>query len=154
MKEFHGVASTRVDAPPQVVFDLITDLGRLPEWNTAIETVLEQPPALSGGVEWTVKIHPPRVPSWVSVSRVEEIDQSQFRFAYETRNGDGNPSNAKWRWTVARAGSGAEVTVSWDVYLKTLDRRILAGPLRKRPLQREVQNSLVAISENAVTAAS
>jgi hypothetical protein len=34
----------------------------------------------------------------------------------------------------------------WDCYLKTLDRRILAGPLRKRQLAREVENSLGAIA--------
>jgi uncharacterized protein YndB with AHSA1/START domain len=153
MKEFHGTASARVYARPQVVFDLITDVGRLPEWNTAIETVLERPPALSEGAQWTVKMHPPHVPSWVSVSRVEEIDQSRLHFAYETRNADGNPSYAQWIWTVIGVGNSAEVTVSWDVYLRTLDRRILAGPLRKRQLQREVQNSLAAISEGAVTPA-
>ena len=26
---------------------------------------------------------------------------------------------------------GAEVTVTWDCYLKTFDRRVLGGPLRK-----------------------
>jgi uncharacterized protein YndB with AHSA1/START domain len=47
MDEIHGRASLQVDATPQVVFDLITDVGRLPEWNVAIETVLERPPALA-----------------------------------------------------------------------------------------------------------
>ena len=39
MKEFHGQASARVDAEPQAVFDLITDVGLLSEWNAAIEAV-------------------------------------------------------------------------------------------------------------------
>jgi hypothetical protein len=43
-------------------------------------------------------------------------------------------------------GTGAEVTVTWDCYLKTLDRRILAGPLRKRQLAREVPKSLTAMA--------
>jgi uncharacterized protein YndB with AHSA1/START domain len=70
MDEFQGRASVRVDATPQAVFDLITDVDRLPEWNTAIERVLERPPALAEGVEWTIKMHPPRLPSWTSISRV------------------------------------------------------------------------------------
>ena len=146
MDEIHGRASLRVDATPEAVFDLITDVDRLPEWNTAIETVLERPPALAEGIEWTVKMHPPRTPSWTSISRVEELDRRRFRFAYETRNGDGNPSRTTWAWEVIGAGRGAEVTVSWDVYLKTVDRKFFGGPLRKRQLAREVPNSLAAMA--------
>ena len=152
MKEFHGRASTRVDAAAQAVFDLITDVARLPEWNAAIEAVVERQPTLAKGVEWTVKMHPPHVPSWKSVSRVEELDRDSYRFAYETRNADGNPSYVKWAWEIVSIDTGAEIAVSWDCYLETFDRRVLAGPLRKRQLAREVPSSLVAIA-NAVNAA-
>jgi uncharacterized protein YndB with AHSA1/START domain len=152
MDEFHGRASARVGATPQAVFDLITDIERLPVWNTAIEAVLEQPPELAAGAEWRIKMHPPRLPSWVSVARVEEIDRHRFRFAYESRNADGNPSYLKWAWAVAAADRGAKVTVTWDAYLKTFDRRFLAGPMRKRQLVREVQRSLTAMA-SAVAAA-
>ena len=137
-------------ATPQKVFDLVTDLDRLPEWNAAIEAVLDRPPELTEGVEWTVKMHPPRFPSWKSVSRVEALDRDNRRFVYE-RNADGNPSYATWAWEVVGASDGADVTVTWDCYLETLDRRLLAGPLRKRQLAREVVKSLVAMA-NAVTA--
>lgn len=59
MREFHGCATTRADVNPQAVFDLITDVGRLPEWNGAIEAVTDRPPALAEGAEWTVTMHPP-----------------------------------------------------------------------------------------------
>ena len=152
MDEIHGRASLQVDATPQAVFDLITDVDRLPEWNVAIETVLERPPELVEGVEWTIKMHPPRTPPWTSISRVEELDRGRLRFAYETRNGDGNPSYTKWAWEITRAGGGAEVTVTWDVYLKTVDRRFFGGPLRKRQLAREVPNSLTAMAGALVAA--
>ena len=151
MDEIHGRASLQVDATPEAVFDLITDVDRLPEWNTAIETVLERPPALAEGTEWTVKMHPPRTPSWTSISRVEELDRRRFRFAYETRNSDGNPSRTTWAWEVTGAASGAEVTVSWDVYLKTVDRKFFGGPIRKRQLAREVPNSLAAMAALMMT---
>jgi hypothetical protein len=48
----------------------------------------------------------------VSVARVEELDRHLFRFAYESRNADGNPSYLKWAWAVADFGHGAEVTVT------------------------------------------
>jgi uncharacterized protein YndB with AHSA1/START domain len=149
MHEFHGRATTRIDATPQAIFDLITDIGRLSEWNTAIAAVVDRPPVLAEGAEWTVKMHPPHAPSWNSVSRVEQLDRHQLRFAYETRNADGNPSYTKWTWQIAGAGNNAELTVTWDCYLKTLDRRILAGPLRKRQLAREVPTSLTAIATAA-----
>ena len=122
-------------------------MGLLSEWNAAIEAVLERPPALAEGIEWTVKMHPPHMPSWGSVSRVETLDRNHHRFAYETRNADGNRSYTKWAWAVVDLGDGAEISVSWDVYLKTLDRRILAGPLRRRQLQREVSKSLASIAD-------
>jgi uncharacterized protein YndB with AHSA1/START domain len=146
MKEFHGRASTNVDAEPRRVLEFITDVDRLPEWNAAIEAVVKQPTVLHPGEEWIVKMHPPHVPSWKSVSRVEELDLDNNHFAYETRNADGNPSYTKWAWDISSAGEGAQVMVTWDCYLKTLDRRILAGPLRKRQLAREVENSLGAIA--------
>ncbi len=152
MDEFHGTRAAPVDAKPQVVFDLLIDVDRLPEWNAAIETVLEQPPALTKGVEWTVKMHPHRIPSWTSVSRVEELDREHLRFAYQTRNADGNPSYVKWAWEVVGADGSADVTVTWDCYLKTLDRRILAGPLRKRQLARR-SAAVASAMANAVTTA-
>ena len=152
MDEFHGHASVRVDAPPRAVFEFITDLARLPEWNAAIEKVAEPPSALAEGVEWTVKMHPPHMPSWGSISRVEELDRGRLRFAYQTRNADGNPSYTQWAWEITDGGDAADVTVIWHVYLKTFDRRVFAGPIRKRQLAREVPDSLTAMA-SAVSAA-
>jgi hypothetical protein len=39
----------------------------------------------------------------------------------------------------------AQVSVSWDVYLKTLDRKWLAGPIRRWQLRKEVAESLRAL---------
>jgi uncharacterized protein YndB with AHSA1/START domain len=152
MDEIHGQASVRVAAPPQAVFDFITDLDRLPEWNEAIEAVTEQPPALAEGTEWAVRMHPPRMPSWGSISQVVELDRGRRRFAYQTRHVDGNPSYARWAWDVTGRDDGSDITVTWDIYLKTLDRRFLAGPIRKRQLAREVPRSLSALASALVAA--
>jgi uncharacterized protein YndB with AHSA1/START domain len=60
MQEFRGCASARIDAAPEAIFDLITDIDRLPDWNTAIEALVRRPPVLVRGVEWEVTMHPPR----------------------------------------------------------------------------------------------
>lgn len=146
MKEFHGEASRTIDAAPQRVFELLTDVDHLPEWNSAIAEVTDRPERLVVDSEWTVKMKPPRMPSWGSISHVTELDPDQLRFAYETRNADGNPSSVAWAWQVEPADDGARVTVAWDCYLRTADRRLFAGPMRKRQLAREVPSSLAALA--------
>jgi len=146
MKEFHGAATARFDISAETVFDAITDVDRLPSWNAAIEAVAERPDSLANGAEWLVVMHPPHLPRWRSRSRVEEIDRDHLRFAYETRNADGNPSYVKWTWDVVPDDGGADVSVRWDAYLKTMDRKLMAGPIRRRQLAREVSHSLEALA--------
>jgi hypothetical protein len=152
MQEFHGQASVHVDVSPDAAFALVTDVDRLPSWNRAIEAVVERPAELASGSEWTVKMHPPRLPAWFSVSHVEALDPGARRFTYRTRNADGNPSYVNWSWEVSPAADGADVTVTWDCHLKTLDRKLLAGPMRKRQLAREVPASLAALTTALATA--
>jgi uncharacterized protein YndB with AHSA1/START domain len=142
MDEFHGSATARIRADADAVFDLITNLDRLPEWNRAIARIVERPARLVEAAEWVVVMRPPRAPSWKSRSRIEEIDRKQRRFSYTSRNEDGNPSYARWSWEIRPANHAAEVTVRWDVYLKTIDRKLIAAPLRRRGLGREVPSSL------------
>ena len=54
-----------------------------------------------------------------------------------------------WLAALVTAPAEAEVTVTWHCYLKTLDRKFLAGPLRKRQLAREVPVSLAALASAA-----
>jgi len=145
MGEFHGTATAHVEATPDAIFDLITDIDRLPDWNAAIESVAERPPVIDAGAEWVVVVHPAKLPRWKSRSRVEELDRSRFRFAYRTQTDDGNPSYALWTWQIAADDDGAQVTVSWDVYPKTLGRRVMAPRIRAPQLRREVPMSLAAI---------
>ena len=147
MQEIHGTASGRVTAAPGAVFRLITDVDRLPDWNRAIERVVVRASELAPGTEWVVKMHPSRGMTWQSRSRVEEIDLEAGLFSYRTWNADGNPSYADWTWEVVPFDSAAQVTVRWDVYLRTLDRKLLAGPIRRRQLRKEVAASLLALDK-------
>ena len=149
MREIHGPASDRVDADADAVFRLITDVERLPEWNGAIECVVERPAELTAGAEWIVKMHPNRMMSWQSRSTVEDIDRDQHRFSFRTVNADGNPSYTDWKWEITPLETGADVSVTWDVHLETIDRRLLAGPIRQRQLRKEVAASLHAIEAAA-----
>ncbi|MDQ1510448.1 MAG: Polyketide cyclase / dehydrase and lipid transport [Actinomycetota bacterium] len=141
MREFHGTASTHVRASAHDAFDLVTDLDRLPEWNRAIKGIVERPAALTPGAEWVLVMHPPGMPSWKSRSQVEEIE-ADARFTYRSHSDDRNPSYAQWRWDITPTNEGAQVTVSWHGYPKTFFRKLLAAPLRRRMLEREVSASL------------
>jgi uncharacterized protein YndB with AHSA1/START domain len=146
MQGFHGKATEHVEATPASIFELITNVARLPEWNNAIESVAEQPQSLDKDAEWLVVMHPRRMPKWRSKSTVQEIDRDARRFAYRTVNADGNPSFTLWRWEVAPEDTGSRVTVSWDVHLSTWDRKLLAGPIRRNQLRKEVEASLPQIA--------
>ena len=40
-----------------MIFDTITDIERLPEWNGAIEQVIDRPARLTPCAMWTVEMH-------------------------------------------------------------------------------------------------
>jgi len=141
MNHFHGLTGVDVNTSTSEVFDLITDVDRLPEWNDAIERVVERPAQLAPGLEWVVVMHPHGLPPWKSRSHLDEIEPGR-RFAYTTRSDDGNPSYALWRWDLTPIESGSHLSVSWDVYPKTIGRKLLAAPLRRRMLARETVASL------------
>jgi uncharacterized protein YndB with AHSA1/START domain len=140
--EIHDSAEATLQAQPTDLFAAITRIECLPDWNTAIERVIDQPTALKPGASWTVEMHPTRLMRWRSVSTVQLLDEEGLRFAYRTVNADGNPSHALSEWSVQPANGGALVRVRWDVFLETLDRQLLGGPIRRRQLRREVAASL------------
>ncbi len=139
----HRVTST-VAAPPDAVFDLITDLDRLPEWNANMTTVVERPPALTPGTEWVVEFRA-MGQTWRSRSRLESFEPKRRVFSYRSGTDDGNPSHAVWEWQVQENGSGAQVTVAWELHPATFWRKVLLGPVRRRQLWRaEVPASIAA----------
>jgi uncharacterized protein YndB with AHSA1/START domain len=141
-----GTAAATVSSPASDVFGLLTDVNRLPEWNTIIIKVLERPEALSPGAEWVVQLKAVGN-SWASRSTIEEFDTRRRVFAYRSRTDDGNPSYARWRWTVESASeSESRVTVSWELHPKTFWRRALLVRVRGRQLRREVPASIDSLA--------
>ena len=63
MREIHDRADAVIEGDPRALFAAITDIDRLPEWNRAIETVIERPDRLAVGANWTVGMHPHDVPT-------------------------------------------------------------------------------------------
>ena len=145
------VSATRVVAPPaDDVFTTITDVARLPEWNTAITAVIQQPQRLELGTGWIVEMSA-FGRTWRSRSVVETIDPVGRVFAYRSATDDGNPSYTLWTWVVTDHPDGALVTVAGELHPLTFWRRVLLVRIRSRQLAHtELTHSLAAL-EAAVT---
>ena len=142
-------ASRIMDASPDDVFGTVTDLARLPEWNTAITAVIQRPQQLEVGAHWVVEMHA-LGQTWQSRSVVETHDSIGRCFAYRSVTDDGNPSYALWTWEVAGHPEGALVTVAGELHPRTFWRRVLLVRIRSRQLARtELIHSLGALEEAA-----
>jgi uncharacterized protein YndB with AHSA1/START domain len=141
-------STTVVALSPGEVFDVITDIERLPDWNREIAKVTASPGLLAVGSEWVVTMHAMKT-TWASRSRVLEIDRDSGVFAYRSQSDDGNPSFADWRWQLQpdSAGGGTHVTVEVDVHPRTFLRRWLFSELRRSGLRKAMNRSLAALGE-------
>jgi uncharacterized membrane protein len=146
-----GRATAHVDAPPDRVFAVITDLPNLPAWNERMTGVVELPDELSEGAEWVVafSILGSR---FTSRSRVLELDDETRRFVHRSQREDGNPSYTVWRWAVDAEGEGSRVTLEWELRPETFLRKCLAAPIRGRQIGRhDADASLAALAALART---
>jgi uncharacterized protein YndB with AHSA1/START domain len=139
-----------VEAPPEAVFELLTDIRRLPEWNREIRQIHEQPPVVGPGAQWAVEIHAMGT-HWPSRSTVVDHDRGAGLFAYVSQSDDGNPSTAHWVWRIAPHARGAEVRVEASVTPKTFWRRHLFSKVRSRSLPKAVRASLTALQQQFST---
>jgi len=144
-----ATASHVVQSSADEIFDALTDISRLPAWNTTITSVLSKPDTLDVGNEWVVEMHA-LGQRWPSRSRVEEHDPIRRRFAYRSCTDDGNPSYALWAWEVTDHPEGALVSVAFDLCPRSFWRRILFAKIRARQLVRtEIPGSLAALEKVA-----
>ena len=133
----------QLEAAPDAVFALLTDVERLPEWNAHIEHIVEAPPALIEGAQWVVKMRA-MGSTWDSRSTAQTIDTANRVFTHRTQTDDGNPSYALWTWNVKERPGGSEVSVRWDLHPETFWRRYLLAKIRFRQLHKEVRVSLAS----------
>jgi uncharacterized protein YndB with AHSA1/START domain len=144
---YDGAVTFHLSAAPNTVFDFITDVDRLPQWNAQIPRVIKSADTLAEGSEWVIVQRGlgPGV-QWSSRAQVIELNRATRRFVYRSRSDGPNPSFAMWTWDVAPAGIGSTVMVSWQLNPKTFWRKVLAAGVRHRQLKREVRASLQTMS--------
>lgn len=139
-------ATTVVDAPSALVFERITDIDRLPDWNAEVIDVVERPATMHPGAEWVVEIRAMKK-HWNSRSRLTELDADGGRFAYRSQTDDGNPSYADWRWQLSPVAGGTRVDVEVDIRPRTFWRIHLFSKVRRPSLAKAMQHSLRALQD-------
>jgi len=137
--------TAHVAASPEAVFDLVTDLQRLPEWNRGITELVEAPGRLEEGAVSQVRIHA-MGQSWVSKSTASALDKGTLHFAYRSQSDDGNPSYADWAWRIESEDDGARATVTVNLVPITFWRRYLFVRIRRPGLRKEMSESLAALT--------
>ena len=147
-----GTLTEPVSARPEAVFELISSVHRLPEWNERIHHVVDAPEREAReGDEWVVEVRA-LGSRWNSRSQLQEVDREAMRLSLRSQTDDGNPSYGLWTWEIAPAGEGSQVTVRWELHPATFWRKTLLARIRHRQLKDEVQASLHAV-ERVLTGA-
>jgi hypothetical protein len=141
----HESASAHIEATPAAVFERVTEVARLPEWNEAITEVLREPTQLVPGSVWKVRLHA-LGQAWVSRSTLVELDTLNYRFRHRSQTDDSNPSYADWEWLVKPDGTGARLYVTVSIHPKTFWRKALLVHLRRQSLRKEMRRSLATLA--------
>jgi uncharacterized protein YndB with AHSA1/START domain len=124
MTSMQGSASVHVEAPPEKVYDLVSDVTRMGEWSP--ETVSCQWVGGSTGPAVGAKFkgrNKAGILRWSTTPEVTAAEPGR-EFAFKT-------SDTNWRYTFEADGSGTKVTESFDAphYNFFLN---LINPARKR----------------------
>jgi uncharacterized membrane protein len=138
--------STDIEASPEDVFTLLTDLDRLPDWSTITVTTHDAPDQpLSKGDTFrqTLRVMGRQLDTdWT----VTELDRPRH-VAYEAKG----PAGAALRMaqTVEASGDGSRVSFELDYELPGGAVGGLAAPLIERRSEREVEHSLHNLKDMA-----
>ncbi|MEP7019466.1 MAG: SRPBCC family protein [Pseudonocardiales bacterium] len=96
---------TSIDAPPDRVWSLVSDINLMPTLSTELQAVewLDDPPAPSLGARFRGHSEHPSLGTWSTVSHVVEHEPARV-FAWAV--GDLDQPTAIWRFTLRPSGAG------------------------------------------------
>ena len=99
-RELH--AETTVDAPPERVWALLTDLGRMPEWSPELVRMVPLKPGGMHVGQWYLGINRRRAVVWPTRSVLAVLEAGRI-VAWDTRS-----SGARWIGEIERRNSRSE----------------------------------------------
>lgn len=96
-------AETTIDAPPEVVWEVLGDVRRMPELSPELVRMI---PLKKGGLrsgQWYLGINKRKAAVWPTRSVVSEVQPAR-RVVWDTRS-----SGAQWIWELSPEGTGTRV---------------------------------------------
>lgn len=104
-----NAVTKHVDAPPEVVYDLVADVTRTGEWSPENLGGAWLDGATGPVVGARFKARNKRKWSWTTTSTVTVADRAR-EFAFDVGKGE-----TRWRYEFVPAGEGCEVTESFEI---------------------------------------
>lgn len=149
-----GQVSVHIDAPPDVVYGLVSDVTRMGEWSPETRSVewLDGATGPTKGAKFKGRNKAERGPSWSGTCEVLVADPGrEFTF---TRGG---PGETRWSYRMepSPTGRGTELIESFELVKKTpavldLLTRLLAGiDDREADMKRKMQVTVDRIKDAA-----
>ena len=106
-------AETTIDAPPEVVWEVLGDVRRMPELSPELVRMI---PLKKGGLrpgQWYLGLNKRKAVLWPTRSVVSDVDPGRT-VAWDTKS-----SGARWIWELAPEGTGTRV-----VHRRPVPRRL------------------------------
>jgi hypothetical protein len=106
---YRASASVTVEAEPQRIYDLVSDISRMGEWS----------PVSTGGTydpdrTWFTGTNAIGEITWETRCKVVESDPGRA-FVFENHGQKGRHPMVRWAFSLRPAATGTEVTESWQV---------------------------------------
>ncbi len=141
-----GEVSTQIDAPPEKLYELVSDVRRMGEWSPETQSAEwidgATGPAVGARFKGTNKRGPAR---WSTKPRVVTADEGR-EFAFVTTHLGKDAT--KWSYRFEPAGAGTTVTESFEMlfdmpwYFTAVDRLLMGIKDRKADLETGMQQTL------------
>ena len=139
-----------VDAAPDVLYDLVTDVSRMGEWSPECVGARWRQGSTSAAAGARFRgSNRSRFVRWVNTCKVVEAERGRC-FSFVAPDALGRPMT-KWTYRFSPAGSGTELTESFELlrdfpgYVKFFDRVMLGIADRKANLEANITTSLERI---------
>ena len=146
--------ATVIDAPAEVIYDLVADLPRMGEWSPECQRVEWLDGSAGSVVGATFEGHneggPAKLMKWSRKGRVLAADRGR-EFAFVTE--EGGRESTEWRYRFEAADGGTRVIESYNVKWIPAWARILDVPTnRARELRDAMDHTLAQLKAGAEAA--
>jgi uncharacterized protein YndB with AHSA1/START domain len=143
-----GSATIHIDAPPDEVYAMISDVTRMGEWSPETHTCVWIDGATGPAVGARFKGSNKRgIVRWSTKPTVAVAEPGK-EFTFEV--GSPGKEDTRWRYTMTPNGGGTELTESFEALRYILFFKVISPPRRRKvQLQHGVEQTLQRIKQVA-----